>query len=565
MKKVFLFSVALAALMLGSCSSSEDLNGGSTGKNEGKTSYIAINLNNVGNAPTSRAGEYQQGDGTYEDGTDSESGVKKVRFYFFDEKGEPYPLKDQNANYIESTPDMTGGANHDQTIEQISKSVLIIDGENDEDPSTVVAVINPQTLAPELSVGSLSLSALRKQLAKTYFTTENTEFVMSNSVYENSSNTEFCETALTGHIASSAEAAEKTPVDIYVERVAAKVTADVSKNNDWTLDTTNKYRHSVGSFTDGNGTKYDVYAVVEGWGLADESTTAPLFKNKLDASWTDTTLGIAPWTTEDYHRSFWELNLANTNDNPLKNQAFNAYTTEFGSTHPIYTLPNTPETKLATSDDALYNNSLTKILVAAKLVYKDGNDYKPAEICTYKGVKYLGETSVLTVIANEFKDQLFTKPTQDGRDVYMGITPADLEFDAQSTAGVKEYQVVAKLKEGTTYYKKSGTAYVEATDDDKKVVSLEPADVRKEGMAYYYTTIHHLGSNGTLGEYGVVRNHVYKITIGNIAGFGTPVYDPTKVIDPQLPSDSKSYLAARINVLSWRVVTSTVDLDKTNK
>ena len=186
MKKVFLFSIALAALMLGSCSSSEDLNGGLTGKDEGKTSYIAINLNNVGNAPTSRAGEYSQDGGTYEDGTVSESGVKKVRFYFFDAVGNPYPLKDQkdqNANYIESTPDMTGGTKHDQTIEQISKSVLIIDGEKDEDPSTVVAVINPQTLVEGLGSNSLSLADLRGKIANTYLTTQNEEFVMSNSVY----------------------------------------------------------------------------------------------------------------------------------------------------------------------------------------------------------------------------------------------------------------------------------------------------------------------------------------------------------------------------------------------
>lgn len=47
MKKTLLFSVALAGLMLGSCSSSDDLNGGgnNTGFNETGKGYINISLN----------------------------------------------------------------------------------------------------------------------------------------------------------------------------------------------------------------------------------------------------------------------------------------------------------------------------------------------------------------------------------------------------------------------------------------------------------------------------------------------------------------------------------------
>ena len=60
-----------------------------------------------------------------------------------------------------------------------------------------------------------------------------------------------------------------------------------------------------------------------------------------------------------------------------------------------------------------------------------------------------------------------------------------------------------------------------------------------------------------------MRNHSYQVTIQNIQGYGTPVYDPDKVIDPMIPSDDNTYLAARINVLSWRVVSSNVDLDQT--
>lgn len=47
MKKTLLFSVALAGLMLGSCSSSDDLNGGgnNTGFNENGDGFVAVAIN----------------------------------------------------------------------------------------------------------------------------------------------------------------------------------------------------------------------------------------------------------------------------------------------------------------------------------------------------------------------------------------------------------------------------------------------------------------------------------------------------------------------------------------
>ena len=85
----------------------------------------------------------------------------------------------------------------------------------------------------------------------------------------------------------------------------------------------------------------------------------------------------------------------------------------------------------------------------------------------------------------------------------------------------------------------------------------------EEGFRRIEHNMLHLGGEGKLGEYGIVRNHSYQVTIQNIKGFGTPVYDPKKEIDPMIPSDENTYLAASIKVLSWRVVSSKVDLDQT--
>ena len=89
-----------------------------------------------------------------------------------------------------------------------------------------------------------------------------------------------------------------------------------------------------------------------------------------------------------------------------------------------------------------------------------------------------------------------------------------------------------------------------------------PVDISNGGKTYYYTPIKHLGKSGSVAEYGVVRNHSYQVEITSIKGFGTPVYNPdTETIAPTLPSDDQTYLAAKISVLSWRVVSSKVDLD----
>ena len=59
---------------------------------------------------------------------------------------------------------------------------------------------------------------------------------------------------------------------------------------------------------------------------------------------------------------------------------------------------------------------------------------------------------------------------------------------------------------------------------------------------------------------GIVRNHIYKTTVTKIAGLGTPVYDPDQVIYPEKPEDNDHYIAAEIDILSWRIVENNYEL-----
>ena len=207
---------------------------------------------------------------------------------------------------------------------------------------------------------------------------------------------------------------------------------------------------------------------------------------------------------------------------------------------------------------------MTKLIVAAKLVYKDADDsYKTAQVCQYRGLTYLGEDAVKKQIVGGFKQYL--KKTATGG--YQSIEASDITFKTvPGSSVVKDYEVVATLASnvGELYVKDGETYKTVSKDDVNAALAKEEAQVRStDGATYYYTPIKHLGDAGKLGEYGIVRNHSYQVTIQNIKGFGTPVYNPDQKIDPMIPSDENTYLAASIKVLSWRVVSSTVDLDQT--
>ena len=600
MKKFTMLSSVLAsALMLtvASCSS-EDVAGGDAQNGKGTTSFLAVNIENVGSAPASRS--YNQGNGTYEDGSEAESKINNVRFYFFNGDGTPYLLVNDDpektpVNFLEreiETDDMNGN-DHDHTAEITTKAMLVLKGETKAVPASVIAVINPAALDNStLHSGTMTLSELRTSATGSKFNDKTEGFVMSNSVYE-SAGQDVCSTPVANSVFATSEEALKKPVDIYVERVNAKVNAKIDatyiRDGETTPAWTNnegKYQIKVGSIDvttydeNTNATPtidtYPVYAVVQGWQLADANGKAELCK-QINTSWYAGELGISPWTTSDYHRCFWSKSVPFTSGaqggvnhpvNPTFNGITQSLTDEF-SADPVYTLPNTPDVVVANPKTSV--NTLTKLIVAAKLVYKDKNNtYHPAQVCQYRGLTYLGEDAVKKQIVSSF-GQYFKKTTTESGDVYKSIEASDIAFKtvvpgSPESSEVKNYEVVATLAStvGELYVKDGETTYKPVKKDVVNAeLEKEEAQVRPDGFTYYYTPIQHLGEAGKLGEYGIVRNHSYQVTIQNIQGYGTPVYDPDKVIDPMIPSDDNTYLAARINVLSWRVVSSNVDLEQT--
>ena len=573
MKISKLFPFACVALMMSACASDKEEIGSGT-RPGSDPQYLAVNIVNVGATPTTRTTDY-------ENGTAEESAIKKVRFYFFNGDGSPYLIKNPGVtgvtggdvkNWLEASPsDDTSTSGTPSQIEKITQTVLVINGVQSAAPAAIVAVVNPETVdaATLKNGGTMRLSELRysavgSQFYKKDATGKESDFVMSNSVYVNAGE-DVCASLVAGHVTTSAETAKAKPVDLYVERVVAKVTADVDNNAFELGNGTNWAANKYGTKTAvGKSGDYDVYAVIEGWGLASENGKAEVEK-QVNKTWTDGILGFSPWTTSDFHRCFWEKSVAidlGPGANQPVNPTFNQLNAKMHDV--LYALPNTPESKVTD----LKNNALTKFAVAATLRYKDAsNNWHYAEICRYNGVSILGIDNLKRQVALTFS-QYYTSTDATN---YTQLSKDDIDFK-DPDATMQPYLVTPTLADdpaGTKYYTKTTTGTTPTfTEVDKNTVlaaiEADKAEVRRDGRAYYYVPIKHLGSTkanaDAIAEYGIVRNHFYKITLSGITGFGTPVYDPSKVVVPAVPTYQDTYLAARVQVLQWRVVTQSASL-----
>ena len=521
--KKSLFAMFMAGCLLASCNNDEPNPNAGTGELE--TSYIAVSVNSA-NAST------RAEDGGYAEGNDSEQKVTTAHFFFFDASGNPFTLNQESlvggsdkANYVIKTIEDAG--NKEPNVETFTNVVLTIQNLQGEYPAQMLVVLNW-----DYADGAISLTDLRNKLANYTAAVENTKgFLMSNSAYVKGTNTIITATPITiDNIASSETAAMAAPVQVFVERVAAKVTLKKNESASANFDT---------GVTGPDGKK--IYARIKGWDVNTTLDRSYLVK-EIDATWQDAILGFT-WNDEPYYRSYWAKSVVADGTNVK-------YDTDFsyaGLTNivdkTVYCLENTGEKN-------------TKVVIAAELVDESQNPVQVArlysEMYTFDGIK--------NVIANALKDHYYygdetTKHT---------ILPEHIDFFVAGTSGKDSYTVKYRLTKEAAQLKwyytddagKTFTAKT-AVEVNNYLATLEGAQAWN-GKSYYTVDIEHLGTNHIKG---VVRNHSYVITVDGISGLGTPVYDPNTVVtEPIKPEETTSYVSARINVLSWKIVNQNVTL-----
>ena len=510
MKKLLVLT--LAAFAFAACGVTDE-NGSQTVQNgDLEQSYVSISLASTDGT--------RADDGKYEEGTLEERAVKSAHVFFFQD-GAAFPVAFDGTTTTNAGAcnwlkiNLAGSTSGMNNVSDIKDKVLVIQNYKGEYPNQMLAILN---WTPEKN--SYTLSELQTKVASAV-NNEN-GFVMSNSVYANAKKQVVDAVPLTiANIGKTADEAKASPVTIYVERVAAKVVY-TAKNGG---------KFMIGKNVDNT----EIYAQIQSFELYNDYEQSRLLK-KIDPTWDG--IGFA-WNDADWFRSYWAQSIAT--EFPENTFNWNDDNTVLDGVN--YLGENTrPEAE-----------NRTKVIIKALLCDNAGN---PVEIVNWFGKDYIGEDNLKTVVANTLK---YTYFWGDGY-TFTGLTPADLACTTRKPEVENAYEVYFQLSNNGAqkhWYKYENNNYnaISVADLNAALAAVQPALVYNDGMTYYWLDIKHLGNSGSTTEYGIVRNHVYKVNITDIKGFGTPIYDPNEAfIVPDKPEDIVTYVSAQINILSWRVV-----------
>lgn len=444
------------------------------------------------------------------------------------------------------------------------------------------------------------------------FANEDKRFVMATSVYA-SAKERISTTKIESKYLKTAEksedaktSAEEDPVLVYVERNVGKIRMHLSSAFEKQDD--NTYRAKVYSSSESNSdqltitkgegnntTEVPVYFQVTGWTLAHETENTYLSKH-LIPTWEFNTgwSSITAWNDPSNFRSYWALNIRNgSNSGDLSGDKGGVYysTVTKGFDNDDTTNPNYVYTNenAATLEDGAQRANPTEVIVAGKLVDADGNAIEKA---TFRGKEMYGKSALITAMlpyaylyvkSDSVVDETNQKVTSYTYTHISESTPlALMELTENSTDVYKvnlvlnntypDYTQTGEVSSITGHkdpylYKINNNGEYEAVKDAAEVKTIlanaGTGQIYTGGATYYWFKVKHLSLQDK-GEYGVVRNHVYDFTLNKVIGMGTPVYNPeseTVIIDPVSPVDENTYIAAQINILSWRLVSSYVTLE----
>ena len=555
--------------MLGSCSSSDDLNGGgnNTGSNQSGDGYVAFTINMPSQSGSSSRA-FDSSNDQFKDGLAKEYAVKDATLLLFD------GADDNSAAFVAayklSTEPWKDLAPKDDNITtQSSKIVQKVTKSINKAKALVIlnnnGILTVNDTDNSLKVNGTSFTgtfadfvAQADATAGKDFTKEG--FYMANAPLANNiggasapaTGTKVTTlTDLTGKIYDS-ELAAKTgePAEVYVERGVAKVTV-----NKGTVDKAD------------NGTPTKVSFDVTGWAIDNYNPTTYLVRS---TDGFDSWMGYAneKVTANPYrfvghtevaaglYRTYFAKDV-NYNTNATLVRATDFKNT-YGDENPQYCFENTfdvdhqneDQTTLATikaklnggtsfyilsgDQTTLYTEDVLKTLVAGKFI-----TVKDAWL---KANGKAGET-ITTSDINVALDK--TDPTNVK---VTGITVADNKLTDPTAVTYPALDDV-KAAVGTITYYENGESYYtirikhfgdQLTPWAKGQLGVAEGNIYPDGTK--------TAENNWLGRYGVLRNNWYDITVEGVKGLGSPI---NPKLTPTTDDELESYIAVRINVLSW--------------
>ena len=556
--------------MLGSCSSSDDLNGGgnNTGSNQSGNGYVAFTINMPSlSGSSSRA--FDSSNDQFKDGLAKEYAVKDATLLLFDGADEnsatfvaAYKLSTEPWKDLAPSDDNITTQSR-KIVQKVTRSInkakaLVILNKNGiftiDDTDNSLTVKGTKFTGTFKEFLEKADATNGKDFTKEGFYMANAPLASSNGgATAPATGTKVTTlTDLTDKIYDS-ELAAKTgdPAEVYVERGVAKVTLQKG-----TVDKAD------------NGTPTKVSFDITGWAIDNYNPTTYLVRSTDGFnSWMN--YANANVTAKPYrfvghtevapglYRTYFakDVNYDTDASTALKRAA--DFKNTYGDENPQYCFENTfnvekqreNQTTLATikaklnggtsfyilggDQTTLYTEDDLKTLVAGKFITEEDTwlktNGKAGETITTTDITVtLDKTNPTAVIVTDIKvaDTKLTDPA---------VTYPALDKVKAAIGTITYYQ------NGESYY----TVRIKHFGDDltpwaKNQLGVSEASIYPDGTK--------TAEENWLGRYGVLRNNWYDITVEGVKGLGSPKKpDLTTTTDDEL----ESYIAVRINVLSW--------------
>lgn len=614
MKKTLLFSVALAGLMFGSCSSSDDLNGGGTGNpgfNKDGNGFMSISVN----LPTRSGSTTRAENDKYEDGLLPEYEVKNGILALFDATGKTseseYTLL---AAYKLDLTDSELDTDKDN-ITSTHSVVTQIKSTTAEDVYALVLLNDNGILTASdgklLQIGSTGSTDLTGQTYNNILalTTDNamtgTGFFMANAPVSatpgnasapNGKYTTLSKVDLSKIKETRNEAINDPAVSVFVERGVAKVSLNstslsgtTSDDNlpytfdGWVLDNTTKSSYIVRNMGTAAGT-YLKYS-------SEKFTSTPNYRFVGDTQLGETT----KQPKVDLYRTYWCIDPTYDKNFDATSHAanFNTVTSAadvaswLASGKYVYCHENTFDV-----DHMDYSNT-TRALV--KVTFNNGNKFY-----TNNGANAILDTdekrddAVMSYVLGTDINIVDLKKYLSDNQAFTGTVWSKEDFDLTwaLTPDKDGILKVTGIKLSATGEGKLNAGSPAFTGWDAIKDQLNTNRVIRQydkGASYYEVRIKHFAGDGTddlapwntwettkpsasvaypgnkdqnyLGRYGLVRNNWYDINVTAIKKIGSPVV-PDITTDNTPDDNIDAYISAKINVLSWAKRTQGVILGK---
>lgn len=569
--------------MLGSCSSSDDLNGGgNTGSNQSGDGYVSLSLN----LPTRSGSMSRAENDNFNDGLADEYAVKNGTLILFEGANEAdatfagaYKLNNLSMNLVGTTTDnITTTTKITQKINNGLRSdtnnfyaivVLNDNGTLTVDDKKATLEVNGEAFPSTKKISDLQNLELTKNASEF----NKAGFLMMNAPLASAAGGAHDPSSATISVASKIDkdhiyatealAKANSSASIYVERALAKVDVTASK--------------ATGNLKDAPTVQYSV----KGWVLDNTNKKTYYLRNTSNsADWlklkTTSTVPTKPYRfvgddpTEaagSLYRTYWAQD-PNYADKPT------VLSTDFN------TIGNSVPAALKSLSDHDYclentftvgqqNQDVTTRVIIAAQIKDDGKTFyvvndNEKDLLDADGMKKAVKSAFLN---NTDVQAWINKDLKTGESIGEG----DLDVADITNAGNNKPTITIKSTSASKY-----TSSALPTADTKIQAIMYGIKVAtyENGISYYPVRIKHFGDDLTpwkdsedpvptvntgaypsthqaenyLGRYGVLRNNWYNIDVQGIKKLGSPVVpEVTGDTDDELAA----YISVKINVLSW--------------